>query len=121
MLMMAELQPKLQGRGSWNAAGMGAKNVLSATQFAELLIAVNKDAGRAFVTVQLYFALMAPLIATVLVALSVAGSTDEFDEKKQLVSAASQGLLMLIPAMKPGEACVPWYAKIWSPPLDKLR
>ena len=88
MLMMAELQPKLQGRGSWNAAGMGAKNVLS---------------------------------ATVLVALSVAGSTDEFDEKKQLVSAASQGLLMLIPAMKPGEACVPWYAKIWSPPLDKLR
>ena len=104
----AELQPKLQGRGNWNPAGMGGKKVLSGCQLAGLFLDESRVAGNALVTEQSYLELMALLMATVFALESAAGRTEEFDEKKQLVREASQALLMLMPAIKAGDAWVPW-------------
>jgi hypothetical protein len=106
--IVAELQPKLQGSGNWNPAGIGGKKVLSSCQLAAFLMDASKVAGNALVTVQLYLALIALLMATVFALDSAAGRTEELEEKKQFTREASQVLLMLIPAMKVGEAWVPW-------------
>ena len=108
IVIVAELQPKLQDSGNWKAAGIGGKKVLSNNQFAGLFSAASRSAGRALFIEQLYRALIAPLTKILLALDNAAGRIDEFDEKKQLARAASHVLFMLIPATKPGDECVPW-------------
>lgn len=52
-VIVAVLHPKLQGSGSWNGAGIGAKNVLSVNQLAGLFTAVIIVAGAALTREQL--------------------------------------------------------------------